>query len=387
MSERKRVVYVLNAFVKDAPNAVIVAAGRGLAKAGWDVMYVAWSRGGPLQGELEVTGVRAVVLGKGLIANAAALCRIIADFKPMIVHGSLARPTIGIALTRLFCKKRNIAWIASDHGVHEWREKGSLAGLMMERIMPTVLSAMDAVVTVSDSAAADLYKAGLNESQVRIIPNGVDICRFYPRPKAMRREVTRRYFPSVEHTENIFLIGTAGNLRPLKGFDLLIRSFHSVTDHYPQVRLVIWGEGPERRRVEEEADKLFAGSQNPVCLAGYEPELEHMLPLLDLYIQPSRTESFGMAAAEAMACRVPVIVSDAGGLPMLVQHQKSGLVFQSDDAAMLSEHIEFMIENKLQRLHMAREGRLRVLHHFTQQRMVNGMKAMYEELIEENRIT
>ncbi len=377
MKSQRRILYVVNAFETDAPTSITASVGKAMADAGWLVKYVAWSRGGPLEKSLSANGAGTIVLGSGIVAGALKLANIIKDFSPSIVHVTLARPTIGVGLTRMLVGKTDTRWLVSDHGVHEWQEKGRVVGAGMSGLMPAVLSTMDAVVTVSANAALELTRRGVAESKIQVVPNGVDVTRYYPRARGDRRPFLMEHFPN-DTPDEVFLVGAAGNLRPVKGFDVLVEAMSLVLQRLPMARCLIWGRGPELNKLRRQAEALKV--EDKVIFAGYEGALEERLPLLDVYVQPSRAESFGMAAAEAMACGVPVVVANVGGLTSLIQHGRSGRVFTAGSASSLADEIVHMA-SKEERQRNGNAGRLRVLQYFTQQGMVDNFQAVYSRLL------
>ncbi len=345
--------------------------------AGWDVKFVAWSRGGPAEEELRTSGISTRILGDGLVRNVVKLRGIILDFKPHIVHTALARPSIGAALTRL-CMRRGIKWIASDHGVHEWHEKGAIRGQIMDAVMPRILSRMDAVLSVSESAANELIRHGVNPERVRVVPNGINTSRFYPGQTRDRKQFLATQFPQDNPAKNYFVIGSAGNLRKLKGYEDLVEAMPQIIAATPNARCLVWGEGPERKPLIARTQEL--GLSHAISFCGHADAMEKRLPMLDLYVQPSRLESFGMAAAEAMACGVPVVVSDTGGLKELVQDRVNGQIFPAGDAAALADHVLNLAGDEATRARLGQAGRQRIEKDFSQKRMENVMREIYEEL-------
>jgi len=380
VTPKRRVLFLFNAFSTDAPSALTSALAIGAKGAGYEVVCAAWSRGGPLECKLNAAGIRAVVLGGGMIRAAARLAHLIRDFQPHIIHSILVRPNLGMALARLIGTRTDAVWVAADHGIHEWSEKSPFVGHLTHAILPVILSNADAVVTVSENNRRALAGVGISANKLQVIQNGVNLRRFYPRSRAGRQEFIRDVF-KIGIQPEIFLIGSAGNLRHLKGYDIFVRAAQIVVQTEPRARFVIWGDGPERNRLQAQVGK--SGLEDTIHLCGHETELEHLLPLLDLYVQPSRTESFGLAAAEAMACGIAVVASDTGGLQHLIEHEQSGLKFRPGDAACLADNILLLIKRNRKRKLLAEAGRLRVMERFSQQGMISAQLSLYDLLLKE----
>ncbi len=204
-----------------------------------------------------------------------------------------------------------------------------------------------------------------------IIPQfGVDTRIFTPRPG--ERDPARS-----------FAIGYVGRLVPEKGVDLLLEAMAGMED---ACRVAVLGEGPERDRLEMLARRL--GLADRVSFEGNLPSL-HMPSFyreLDVLVLPSRSrpnwvEQFGRVLIEAMACGVPVIGSDCGEIPNVVDD--AGLIFPEGDTGALRQHlIRLMCEPNLW-ADLAQRGRERVLAHFTQAQIAAQTVAVYRKMTNE----
>jgi L-malate glycosyltransferase len=142
------------------------------------------------------------------------------------------------------------------------------------------------------------------------------------------------------------IIGTVGRLRHEKGIDLLINAFARLDNsNQAPMCLVIVGDGPDRSKLVGLAESL--GMSDRVVFVGSAPWEVAMqwLAQMDVVVVPSRFEGFGLTAAEAMAMAKPVVVSNTHGLSELVEHYTNGLVFDVDDVASLSAHLEALLND------------------------------------------
>ena len=183
-----------------------------------------------------------------------------------------------------------------------------------------IIATADGVIVSSDHerrALTELY--GARRDQIRVVPPGIDLDFFQPTPRRFARTALGR-----DGREVLF---SAGRMDPIKGFDTLIRSVPLLRRR--DVRLLIGGGGndePERRRLERLAADL--GVADRVAFLGAVPQ--EKLPLYyaaaSLVVVPSHYESFGLVAAEALACGTPVVASQVGGLPTIVRDGVNGLL-------------------------------------------------------------
>lgn len=185
----------------------------------------------------------------------------------------------------------------------------------------------DGVTAVSKFLRDDTYKHFNIEKDIQVIYNFVDFSRF--------RKTNKDHFKKAIAPEGEKLLTHISNFRKVKRVDDVIRMFHLVHEKIPS-KLLLIGDGPERRRAEDMCreynlchDVRFLGKQDAV---------EELLAISDLFVIPSENESFGLAALEAMACEVPVISSNAGGLPELNLHGKTGFVTETGDVQAMADY-------------------------------------------------
>ncbi len=131
------------------------------------------------------------------------------------------------------------------------------------------------------------------------------------------------------------VIAHMSNFRPVKRLDSVSKYFVGCGRGLA-ARLLLIGDGPVRPRVEQMAASY--GLSNDVIFAGEQQDPVRWLSVADLFLLPSAQESFGLAALEAMACEVPVIASNAGGLPEIVEHGVTGFICPVDAADKMAQH-------------------------------------------------
>lgn len=374
-----RILYLVNALEVDAPTSITLSVAAGLQKLGHQIQIVAWSRGGPLALQAEQCGVPCSILtGRSFVQKALQLRHLISTWRPSIVHSVLARPALGVAAARLMGLKPACVWVIGEHGTHEWHERGAAVGRLMEMVFPAVYSLSDAVATVSPAAARQLHQRAITAERVHVLPNGIDPTKYYPRSRAPRCACAAQHFPDDDPGQIWPLIGTAGNLRKIKGHADLLHSMPQVLQSWPTARLIIWGTGPETDHLQTLAKDLHIN--HAVSFAGAEAHLERLFPLLDLYVQPSLIESFGLAPAEAMACGIPAVVSDAGNLPLLANYGQAAWIYPAGNADALASTVLEALYNKQRLKSRGATGRGFILKHFTLPQLIEKTAQLYAEL-------
>ena len=197
------------------------------------------------------------------------------------------------------------------------------------------LQESDGVTAVSAYLARETQERFCTDCPAEVIYNFIDLESFTP---AKADPALRARYACPDEA----LIGHLSNFRWVKRPQDVIRTFHRVTQHHP-ARLLMIGDGPDREATERLADELGVGDQ--VRFVGTDLDVEELLPQLDLFLLPSEQESFGLAALEAMACGVPVIASNVGGLPELVGEGESGYLLPLRDVEGMSARAVEVLAN------------------------------------------
>jgi glycosyltransferase involved in cell wall biosynthesis len=195
--------------------------------------------------------------------------------------------------------------------------------------------------TITNSTATKKFclEAGLDEDKIEVIPFGVDTDFFRPL--------------DVYKDEDIFQILSVGYLIERKGFEYLIRAMPHVLKEHKNVRLKIVGSGPLESRLKAVIYELGLGDEVEIVSNVSDEELLMTYNFADLFVLPSivdsqgNTEGLGVVLLEAMACGLPVIASNVGGIPDIIRNSETGLLFNEKDSQNIAEKITYSIENKL----------------------------------------
>ena len=169
----------------------------------------------------------------------------------------------------------------------------------------------------------------------------------------------------------------ASNFRPVKNIPVVIQVFAEVRKHL-QAKLVMVGDGPEKAGAEQLAREL--GIHRDVLFLGNQDCMEEMLPLADVFLLPSSSESFGLVALEAMSAEVPVVCSNAGGLPEVVEHGITGFLHDPAHVAGYTASALKLLTNDTMRRTMGRRGRRVARERFGAEEMVERYVRIYESL-------
>ncbi len=197
------------------------------------------------------------------------------------------------------------------------------------RLIDRLLTHITTLVVANSNATAEYAKKalGLPQSRIRVVYPFVDF-----RPLARRRAAV-----------GPIVIGNVAGLNRCKGHDTLLRALALLVAAGRNVRLEIVGDGPLRGALERLAGTL--GIRERVTFWGYRKDVDRFLAGLDVFAFPSQSEGFGIAVVEAMLAGVPVVCSDAGGLPEIVSHERSGLIAPAGNADALAAAIGRLLDD------------------------------------------
>lgn len=231
----------------------------------------------------------------------------------------------------------------------------------------------DGVTAVSENLRKDTYEFFEIENEIRVIPNFIDMKRFSLKAKD-------HFKKAIAPAGEKILIHTS-NFRKVKRTTDVIKIFAKVIERIPS-KLLMVGDGEERSECEQLARDL--GVSDSVRFLGKQDAIEEILSVSDLFLMPSKSESFGLAALEAMACKVPVVSSNAGGLPELNVDGVTGFLKEVGDIDGMAESAIYVLEDEA-RLKTFKENSLARAKEFDLSIILPVYESYYTEVIEKSR--
>jgi N-acetyl-alpha-D-glucosaminyl L-malate synthase BshA len=229
----------------------------------------------------------------------------------------------------------------------------------------------DSVTAVSEYLRDATYlEFGCTGCKIEVIPNFVNLAEYHP------GDGPPEGFASIAppHTK---LITHISNFREVKRVPDVVRIFARIQEKTPSV-LVLAGDGPQRPDAEAEAERL--GIADKVRFLGKVDAVAELLRAADLYLLPSRSESFGLSALEALACGVPVVASNVGGLPEVVEDGRHGALVEFGDLDGMAERsLELLADPALYA--SSREAAIERAGMFATERVVPLYEDLYERVV------
>ncbi len=168
------------------------------------------------------------------------------------------------------------------------------------------------------------------------------------------------------------------NFRPVKRIPDVVEVFARINREVPS-RLILVGDGPERPRGVERAEEL--GVSDKVLFLGKHQSVDELLACADLFLLPSKNESFGLAALEALACGTPVIASNMGGIPEVVAHGETGFLFPLGAVEEMAEAGISLLKDKERWTRFSDAARADSVERFSNDRIIPVYEELYRDVV------
>ena len=226
----------------------------------------------------------------------------------------------------------------------------------------------DGVTAVSESLKRDTLRLFNIDREIDVIPNFISLKK-HTEPKECKRSVMAR--PDER------IITHISNFRKVKRVEDVVRVFTKIQEKIP-AKLIMVGDGPDREIADQLCKNL--GIKKRVLFLGNTSDIEQILCFSDLFLLPSMSESFGLSALEAMVAGVPVVSSNAGGIPEVNEEGVSGFLCEVGDIDTMAARALYILEDET-RLKEFKKGALEVAKRFDEEKIVPMYEALYFDVI------
>ena len=239
-----------------------------------------------------------------------------------------------------------------------------------------VLRCFDKVITVSEATRKRLVKHGISEEKIEVIYNAVDIPK-----KKISGILHKGIRKELGINKDGFLIATAGRLSKEKGFEFLINAMKIIVDknYYLKPKLLIIGDGPEIKNIQRLISELELTDH--ILLTGFRNDIDNIFEEIDLFVLPSLTEGMPLVILEAFSHKKPVISTNVGGVPEMIEDNKTGFLVEKANSAALAKKIVSCIENPEKMEIIGHNGFLNCQNKFNFKRQSRELKKIYDSLI------
>jgi N-acetyl-alpha-D-glucosaminyl L-malate synthase BshA len=226
----------------------------------------------------------------------------------------------------------------------------------------------DGVTAVSEYLRNETYANFDIKNEIKVVPNFVDLERFHRQEKS--------HFKQIICPNDEKIVVHVSNFRKVKRVNDVVEVFAYIIKSGIKAKLVMVGDGPERTNAEQHCRDL--GVCGDVRFVGKQEKVEEILSIADLFLMPSGSETFGLAALEAMSCSVPVISTNIGGIPELNIQGETGFLCDVGDTDTMGHHAVAILGNDSLQKTMAHNARKRA-----EMFEIDNIVSMYEDYYEE----
>jgi glycosyltransferase involved in cell wall biosynthesis len=297
------------------------------------------------------------------------LSRIIREWKPHIVHAHDPHAVSMAALALSFSAptprppivaSRRVDFHLQSHSFSRWKYRQ-----------------VDLFIAASDAIRRVLEQDGIPASRITVVHDGIDVAKVQRLPPVSIH--SEFWLPS-----GVPVVVNVAALVPHKGHKFLIDAVPHVLREVPDAHLIIFGEGELQPALERQIKELHV--EKHVLLAGFRKDVLQLTKTADLFAMSSVTEGLGSTLLDAMAMKLAVAGTDAGGIPEAVVHGETGLLAPAGDARALATAMVRLLKDKPLRERMAAAGLARVTSHFGVSRLLSGTLRAYQHAASSARV-
>ena len=286
----------------------------------------------------------------------------------MHVHYAIPHATSAWVARKMLAPERDLPIVTTLHGTDI-----TLVGLHPSFRPITSFSILrsQGLTAVSDFLKVETVRDfDVPAERIDVIPNFIDTDVWRPDKQPCHRAALA---PGGEK-----IVMHVSNFRPVKRVEDVVEVFARICKHV-DARLVFVGDGPERPRALDRAEEL--GVRPRILFLGKHASVDELLACADLLLLPSETESFGLAALEAMACGAPVIATDVGGIPEVVDHGETGYLFPVGAVQEMADAaVELLLDGERHK-RFAAAGRATAVERFSAAAVVPEYEAHYQRVL------
>jgi glycosyltransferase involved in cell wall biosynthesis len=239
---------------------------------------------------------------------------------------------------------------------------------MIDRI---ILRSFNKIITVSKGIKDDLIKSGIHESHITVLQNAVS--GHYSNELFSQNRQSKRKLLKIDGKD--FVIGYVGRLSEEKGIKYLIEAGSLLLNESMPIRLLIIGEGPQKKEMEGLVKKANIGDN--ITFVGFQSEIEEWLPAMDVFVLPSLTEGTPMSLLEAMAYGIPVVASAVGGVPQVIDSEQNGILVPPGKPQDIKDAIRFLYMNEDLRKSFSSEAQNKIKLNYNVEDWTRKIEAEY----------
>lgn len=362
----QRILHLIETGGPGGAERVLLELAKHFARDGRSV--VGLLRPGWLYDHVVSCGLPFVPLGSsrgGEFGIISRLSRVIQEQRITLIHAHEFYMSVIAAFASYVS---GVPLIMTVHGRNYYPER------MRRRLLYRLATKLAACTVAVSRDLAEFFSAvtGAPRQRIHVIYNGVVPCS--SRGSAADSQPLAR----LEIAPSAKIVGTIGNLYPVKGQKHLLRALRIILQRQPNVHLLLFGRGEGLTELLAEAAE--ARIQDKVHFLGFRDDVPQWLRVFDVFVLPSLSEGLPLSLLEAMSARIPVVVTSVGGMPEVVADGKTGFIVRPGDPEALADRILFLLEHPGTAAAMGAEGGRVYEEKFTLTKMVERYAELYERV-------
>ena len=370
-AKRVKVLYVFAALPVGGAEEVLITEVEGLDKTRFDPLVCVLSEKGPVGERIENRGFPVVALHRmkshrfdhRIIRD---LYRLIKDQKVDVVHTHLYD---GNKYGRLAGRLARVPGLISHY--HNVYARRRIKYHLINRVLSTL---NDRILAVSQAVKESVVRYDrISPEKIEVLYNGIDPSRF--RGGFEHSDLRRKLGVRPED----FLIGVVARLEEQKGHIYLFRALRQLIPDFPQIKILVVGEGTLRPVLEAKVKEM--GFSEQILFLGTRTDIPEILASLDLFILPSLWEGFGLALAEAMSMGIPVVATAIGGVDEVICSGHDGLLVPPGEVPSLVAAVREVILDPRKYREMGKRGKETVGNKFTRAHHLARLQDLYLEVL------
>lgn len=368
----RRVLYLSTGLNQGGAERVVVDLAVNMRSRGWDTTVVSMIEPGALRVVLNAEHVPVYSLHmKRGVPDPRAILRfkhVLDNLQPSIVHSHMVHANLLARVARLFVPIPCV--ICTAHTIYEGGWPRDLAYRVTDRLAD--------VTTQVSEAGRERYVNNriVSDSRCIVIPNGIDTTRYIPRP-----DVRYRVRRDLGIREREFVWISTGRLEAVKDHSTMLKAFNAIINSYPDMKLVLVGQGAKRPEIEDMIRSL--GLHESVIMLGQRTDVPDLLNGADGFVLSSRWEGMPLALMEACAVGLPAVATNVGGNREVVRDGVTGYLVPAGDPEALAEAMQkliFLPENVREQI--GRAGRDFIVATYDLTRVLDMWNELYQRLCE-----
>ena len=376
MDKTRTIIWMIDSLGPGGAEQLMPTILKNLQEAGFNIRVCALQirSGNPIASELQRLGLPVDLIPIRNLRqplNLFHILRYLRLHRPQLLHTQLEFADI---LGTLAAKILGIPSVSTVHTLDVFPEKKSAWGRMKLRWF--LLGRLcNRVIAVSEKTRRHyLQSGGLPPDKVITLYNGVDISRF----KNMDAAQTANLRKELRLPLNSSIVMTVAVLREPKGIQFMIQALPRILEQCPDVHYLIVGDGVHRATLSDLADGLAI--KKHVTFAGHRTDIPDLLACCDIFVLPTLKDALPTVLIEALAAEKPIIASDVGGVPEIIENGVNGLLVEPGDPSKLAEAcLQLLKDNELS-TKIVRAGSETLRKHFSIDLQIEQLSRVYEEL-------